>query len=167
MSLLATAIRALVVFVVAVSAQLPSGIEPCCSVDPSNINDTVKATYCAAEQNTCRELCDISSTGPTKNTCDEQDLTYSCVCGDGLQPNMSDYQQTVPAQLCLLWFADCFEASGQDLSEQEACRAVQCGNKTVSALASSASTSSSRTSRTTTSSASSASSASAASTVST
>ncbi|KAF1998086.1 hypothetical protein P154DRAFT_524394 [Amniculicola lignicola CBS 123094] len=58
---------------------------------------------------------------------------------------MSDYQQSVPGQMCRFWFELCINASGTDLGLQEECKSVECGNRTTTAAQSSAAASSSPT----------------------
>ncbi|KAF2740452.1 hypothetical protein EJ04DRAFT_455576 [Polyplosphaeria fusca] len=129
-SMLLVAAAAFTGLVSAQNATFANG--PCCSVDVSGLNSTVRGDFCQAQQNTCREICQEASTTRFKNnTCAVETLQFNCTCGDNSTPNMSDYQQTVPGQLCLLWFADCIEASGQNLEAQETCKSVQCGNKTT------------------------------------
>jgi hypothetical protein len=50
---------------------------------------------------------------------------------------MSDYQQSLPAQQCLVWYSQCIEAHPDDRFGQEQCKSVQCGNKTTEGLVSS------------------------------
>lgn len=47
---------------------------------------------------------------------------------------MSNYQQTVPAQMCLFWYDSCIAATGTDAEAQFNCiqtRDARCGNDTV------------------------------------
>jgi hypothetical protein len=69
-------------------------------------------------------------------------LATNCTCSNGNQPNISDYQQTIPGQICLVWKANCVTAHPDDAVGQAGCQSVQCGNRTVNR----ASTTSSRTS---------------------
>ncbi|KAF2266408.1 hypothetical protein CC78DRAFT_531795 [Lojkania enalia] len=126
-----------------VSAQLelPPSIGPCCDVDPGTVNDTVKQTWCLAQRETCPAICGGYSRA--NSSCDAPTLQWTCVCSDGTRPNMSDYQQSVPGLMCRRWFDDCIAASGDNLGEQEACKAITCGNRTAvlgSASSSAAST---------------------------
>ncbi|KAF2109004.1 hypothetical protein BDV96DRAFT_503596 [Lophiotrema nucula] len=123
-----------------VNAQLPNNIQPCCTISPNSVNSTVRESWCQAQKNTCPQICGGFS--KLNSTCDSTTLTFNCICGDGTTPNMSDYQQSVPGQMCRQWFSACITASGDDLQEQEACKAVSCGNKTISAQQSSVASSS-------------------------
>src|SRR6266704_3089470 len=75
----------------------------------------------------------------TANTAFQTALTYTCQCSDGTKPNVSDYQQSLPALMCEQWKTDCVANSPNDLTGQTACLSVVCGNKTTSDLSSSSS----------------------------
>ncbi|KAF2185104.1 hypothetical protein K469DRAFT_708387 [Zopfia rhizophila CBS 207.26] len=113
-------------------------VGPCCNVDPGSIDSDLRADWCRAERNTCPEVCGgISKLQQGGNDCNAQTLNFTCVCSDGTRPNMSEYQQSVPGLMCRQWFENCIAASGEDLEKQEACKSVECGNKTTRAAASS------------------------------
>jgi uncharacterized membrane protein YgcG len=61
-------------------------------------------------------------------------LAYTCKCKNGTSPDMSIYQQSVPAQMCLYWYEGCVNATNQNKQEQLACesaRSSNCGNLTI------------------------------------
>jgi hypothetical protein len=63
-------------------------------------------------------------------------LKFSCKCRNGtdVSSSMSQYQQTVPGQMCLVWYSNCISASGSDATAQFECEQARdslCGNKTV------------------------------------
>lgn len=49
-------------------------------------------------------------------------LTYGCVCGNGLQPNISEYSLTLPFFVCQEWGTQCVAACGQDNTCSSNCR---------------------------------------------
>ncbi|ORY16257.1 hypothetical protein BCR34DRAFT_597811 [Clohesyomyces aquaticus] len=113
---------------------LPPSVQPCCTLDAGTINQANRTNYCTAQRQTCPAIC--GGQGHTKagndgNFCDITTLKFSCICQDGKTPNMSDYQQSVPGLMCREWFDRCIIASGDNLDEQIACKAVTCGNKTA------------------------------------
>lgn len=59
-------------------------------------------------------------------------MTYNCVCSSGNQPNISDYDQTLPSLVCGQWVADCVNAHPNDLDGQTACLSVVCGSRNAS-----------------------------------
>lgn len=66
----------------------------------------------------------------------QDDLTFTCKCSNGTDASsvMSDYQQSVPGQMCRFWFDSCINATGSDASAQFQCiqaRDTQCGNLTI------------------------------------
>ncbi|OCL04968.1 hypothetical protein AOQ84DRAFT_345413 [Glonium stellatum] len=111
----------------------------CCTL-PTLPPIATRQTWCRAEQNTCPELCGgIGKLAQNGNLCDSNALTYTCQCSDGTSPNISDYQQSLPALMCEQWKTDCVANSPNDLTGQTACLSVVCGNKTTDDLSSSSS----------------------------
>lgn len=49
-------------------------------------------------------------------------LTYGCVCGDGLQPNISEYSLTLPFFVCQEWGNQCVTGCGRDSACASSCR---------------------------------------------
>jgi len=111
----------------------------CCTL-PTLPPIATRQSWCRAEQNTCPEICGgIGQLAKDGNLCDSNALTYTCQCADGTKPNVSDYQQSLPALMCRQWRTDCVANSPNDLTGQTACLAVQCGNKTINDVSSSSS----------------------------
>ncbi|USP79741.1 hypothetical protein yc1106_07015 [Curvularia clavata] len=109
----------------------------CCTVDPNSVDQDDRQSWCQANQNTCVELCggrgQLASNG---NQCDSSTLKFSCKCRNGtdVSSTMSQYQQTVPGQMCLVWYSNCISASGTDATAQFECEQARdnlCGNKTI------------------------------------
>ncbi|EOA81016.1 hypothetical protein ACJQWK_09742 [Exserohilum turcicum] len=136
-STLFVAASALAGFAVAQNSTQYNTPIPCCSVTPSSVDQNDRQSWCQANQNTCVELCggpgQLSSNG---NQCDPSTLKYSCKCRNGTDVTsvMDQYQQTVPGQMCRVWYSNCISASGTDATQQFECEQVLknvCGNKTV------------------------------------
>lgn len=53
---------------------------------------------------------------------EKKTLTYGCVCGNGMQPNVSEYSLTLPYFTCQEWGNQCVKACGQDNTCSSACR---------------------------------------------
>ncbi|KAF2499839.1 hypothetical protein BU16DRAFT_524281 [Lophium mytilinum] len=118
----------------------------CCDINPGSVDPQLRQTWCRAEQNTCPELCGgIGNLANNGNLCDSNLLTYTCECKDGTKPNVTNYQQSLPAQMCLTWVEQCVNANPNDLIGITACRAITCGNKTLDSAASSSSAAASST----------------------
>ena len=56
------------------------------------------------------------------NDCDPETLTYGCVCGNGLQPNVSEYSLTIPYFTCTEWGNQCVERCEGDSACASSCR---------------------------------------------
>ncbi|KAF2710522.1 hypothetical protein K504DRAFT_378126 [Pleomassaria siparia CBS 279.74] len=126
------------------SAQNSTAI-PCCSVPASSVPQAQRTAWCQAERNTCPEVCGgLGKVASNGNTCDDTTLNYTCTCSDKTSPNMTKYQQSVPAQMCFYWYGQCVVAAGQDALQQFQCqqaRDAQCGNLTSKGTAASSSAS--------------------------
>ncbi|KAF2725591.1 hypothetical protein K431DRAFT_343018 [Polychaeton citri CBS 116435] len=90
-----------------------------------------RETWCNAEQDTCRTVCGADNVSPTNNVCYSSSLTYRCVCDSGYTPNISDYQQSLPAYMCYQWVGFCTAAHPDDLQGQDNCQSITCGNKSA------------------------------------
>lgn len=119
---------------------LPSGVSQCCSVNANSVPADEKTAWCDAQENTCPEICggqgQIATGG---NECDTSTLQFTCKCRNGTEPNMSEYQQSVPGQMCRFWYIGCINATiganGEGNSAlQFSCNSIrdaECGNKTT------------------------------------
>ena len=56
------------------------------------------------------------------NTCDSDTLTFSCECGDGLRPNVTQYTQTMPFFICQEWGNQCVTGCNGDNACSSSCR---------------------------------------------
>jgi hypothetical protein len=55
------------------------------------------------------------------NDCDPETLTFDCVCGNGLSPNMTEYSLTIPFHICIEWGQQCVAGCGGVNTCQAAC----------------------------------------------
>ncbi|QPC63638.1 hypothetical protein HYE67_005869 [Fusarium culmorum] len=79
-------------------------------IDPDSVPLSLRnaEVWCQNEVETCPMICGQTSKGDTKvNECDPKSLTYGCICGDGKQPNMSEYSLTLPFYVCQEWGNQC------------------------------------------------------------
>jgi hypothetical protein len=60
-----------------------------------------------------------------QNDCDSDALTYTCVCDNGVAPNITEYSQTLPYFICQQWGNTCVENCNGDSTCQSACRYVE------------------------------------------
>ncbi|KAI4151874.1 MAG: hypothetical protein LQ341_000827 [Variospora aurantia] len=101
------------------------------TIDPSTVDDQIKATWCNDQQASCPLLClqQGASDMPAANDCTPSTLAYSCVCSDGQQPNVSEYSQTIPFYECQEAGTQCVNrCENSDPACQTACRTANpCG----------------------------------------
>lgn len=82
----------------------------------------------------------------------QNSLNYTCTCPGSIQPNISNYDQTIPSFVCGQWRINCVANHPNDLVGITACQSVVCGMKNASSGVSSASAAPSSTSAASTSS---------------
>jgi len=95
------------------------------SIDPSSVSLAIRKSWCQTQTQTCPSICLQNSTGSTTtetNTCDPDNLTYECVCGNGASPNASEYSLTLPYFICTQYDTNCVNACNGDNTCQAACR---------------------------------------------
>ncbi|KAL8939088.1 MAG: hypothetical protein Q9211_002901 [Gyalolechia sp. 1 TL-2023] len=101
------------------------------TIDPSTVDPSTRQKWCDDQQASCPLLClqEGTSDPPTSNDCTAETLAFTCVCSNGLQPNASEYSQTIP-------YYECTEAGTQcvnncpdgDSACQATCRTARpCG----------------------------------------
>lgn len=132
---LLVAAAALSGFASAQNSSTPDTVIPCCSVPVNQVPEDQRADWCAANSNTCVDLCggqgQIASRG---NECDDDTLDFTCKCQNGTEPDIGKYQQSVTAQMCNFWFGACINATGTNAAQQFQCEQAQksqCGNLTI------------------------------------
>lgn len=64
-----------------------------------------------------------NSAATDANSCNSDNLSYACVCSNGLSPNVSEYSQTLPYYVCTEWGNQCVSGCGQDNTCSNNCRA--------------------------------------------
>ncbi|KAL8773100.1 MAG: hypothetical protein Q9194_004410 [Teloschistes cf. exilis] len=101
------------------------------SIDPSTVDDATKQKWCNDQQAACPLLClqMNASDVPTSNDCTPDTLAFTCVCDNGLQPNASEYSQTVPYYECTEYANQCVNNCQKgDSACQSSCRTAHpCG----------------------------------------
>lgn len=98
--------------------------------------------WCASEKNTCPLICQQTGDGTTKvNDCDpvcppirqpdsayrlthhlQKSLTYGCICGNGKQPNVSEYSLSLPYFVCTEWGNQCVTECNGNNNCASSCR---------------------------------------------
>merc|ERR1711977_768919 len=108
------------------------------TIEPNSVPLATRQNWCRAQFNTCNSVCGGQA---FPNNCDAATLTYSCVCTNGNQPNISNYQQSLAAYECRAWKDGCNERNPTDAEAQQNCLDTPCGSKLVSEASSSSSSS--------------------------
>ncbi|KOS21651.1 hypothetical protein ESCO_005114 [Escovopsis weberi] len=92
-------------------------------IDPKTVPLSTRQAWCASELATCPLICEQFSNGnPKTNACDSNKLTYGCVCGNGQQPNISEYTLTLSYFVCQEYGNQCVTKCGNDNECAGACR---------------------------------------------
>jgi hypothetical protein len=120
-------------------------------IDPNSVSDSNRQYWCDQNKAQCPLIClqqpGVTSSTTEENDCDPDNLTYSCVCENGISPNITQYSQTLPFYICQEWGNQCETACNGDNICAHSCRADHpcgaqspyLGNATSSTASSSAS----------------------------
>jgi hypothetical protein len=96
------------------------------NIDPNSVSLPIRQGWCSQQKATCPFLClqlgPGASSATTANTCDPATLNYSCICGNGLTPNATEYSQTLPYFICTQYGTTCVAGCGGVNTCQSACR---------------------------------------------
>ncbi|GAD94151.1 conserved hypothetical protein [Paecilomyces variotii No. 5] len=102
-----------------------AGLGAAQSIDPNSVPIDTRDQWCESQQTSCPLIClqlPGASSEPRDNSCNAKTLTYSCVCSNGMQPNSSEYSQTLPYFICTEYNNQCVNNCNGDSSCQSACR---------------------------------------------
>jgi len=95
------------------------------TIDPNSVANATRQAWCVSQITQCPLIClqtDGNTATTPANTCTWQTLTYSCVCSNGLSPNVSEYSQTIPYYICTEWGNQCVSNCGGNSACQSDCR---------------------------------------------
>ncbi|KAF2403965.1 hypothetical protein EJ06DRAFT_527545 [Trichodelitschia bisporula] len=94
------------------------------TIDPSTVSSSLRESWCRDQRSSCPLLCLQESNIATtiSNTCDPKTLAWTCVCGSGKTPNMTEYSQTIPYYECTEWGTQCVKNCGQNNACSSDCR---------------------------------------------
>lgn len=77
------------------------------TIDPNSVALGTRQYWCQSQIAACPLICtqetasdNGGSAATLSNDCEADSLAYSCVCANGLSPNVSEYSQTVPYFTC-------------------------------------------------------------------
>ncbi|KAF1360645.1 hypothetical protein EJ07DRAFT_155071 [Lizonia empirigonia] len=120
-------------------------------IDPNSVSLSDRQYWCDQNEAQCPLIClqqpGVTSSTTQDNECDPEQLTYSCICDNGVSPNITQYSQTLPFFICQEWGNQCVTACNGDNTCQNSCRADHpcgaqspfLGNNTSSSISHSAS----------------------------
>lgn len=107
----------------AAAATLVATVQADYYVDPKSVAQNDRRQWCTAQISTCPIICQQNPPGTTLvNTCDWETLTYGCVCGNGIKPNVSEYSLTLPYFVCSEWGNQCVKGCGSNSQCANDCR---------------------------------------------
>lgn len=96
------------------------------TIDPDTVEQSTRDYWCDQNRAQCPLIClqqpGINSMTTEQNDCDSDALTYTCVCENGVAPNITEYSQTLPYFICQQWGNNCVANCNGDSTCQSACR---------------------------------------------
>jgi hypothetical protein len=96
------------------------------TIDPDSVSQATRDYWCSQNIAQCPLIClqqpGVQSMTTEANDCDSDNLTYNCVCDNGVVPNITEYSQTLPFFICQQWGNTCSDNCNNDPSCQSACR---------------------------------------------
>lgn len=109
--------------------------------NPGNVSASDASSWCLAQQNTCPQICGSTVGGyASTNACSSTAFTYTCICANGTEPDVTAYVQTLPYFICQATYMQCVDLHPNDLTGQANCKTdEQCGTLNATALEASAS----------------------------
>lgn len=67
-----------------------------------DVDNSTREIWCDQQKAVCPNLCqDQGHVDPTYNDCFWEDLYFDCICKGDFRPNMTEYSQTIPYNLCM------------------------------------------------------------------
>lgn len=88
------------------------------TIVPDSVDISNRDQWCLMSQTQCPLIClqvpGVTSMTTESNDCDPEALTYSCVCENGVAPNITQYSQTLPYFICREWGTQCQQNCGND-----------------------------------------------------
>ncbi|KAI5286358.1 hypothetical protein KEM52_002027 [Ascosphaera acerosa] len=104
------------------------------SFDADDVSAATRKQWCISQRAACPLICTQLPGGndrPKENDCDDDDLSFSCVCNNGQTPNATEYSQTIPYYICSQQNDDCVKKCPNNNGDcQYRCRADNpCGAK--------------------------------------
>jgi len=99
--------------------------------NPGAIDLSTRVGWCTAQQNACAKFCQNLA----QNSCSTDTLTYECSCTNNESPDLTQYADTLPYNICQYNFATCNSNGVGNAQVQAACVTNiqdKCGKKKLS-----------------------------------
>lgn len=95
------------------------------TIDPDTVTEANRDAWCLNQKSQCPLIClqqpGVTTQDTEENECDPADLSYSCICDNGVSPNLTMYSQTIPYYICTEWGQQCVDNCGDVQSCQSDC----------------------------------------------
>src|ERR1700743_2891023 len=95
--MIASVLVAIVSFASLAAAQTAVGVGNQ-TIIPSSVDINTRNGWCVQQMNTCTSLCPQKDW--TVNNCSTTALQAQCTCADGSEPNLAEYRDTLPYNIC-------------------------------------------------------------------
>ncbi|KAF2442016.1 hypothetical protein P171DRAFT_433606 [Karstenula rhodostoma CBS 690.94] len=86
------------------------------TIDPSTVQQSTRDYWCSQQTASCPYIClqqaGVTSMNTVSNDCDSDSLKATCVCDNGISPNLTQYTQTLPYNICQQWGTNCVADCG-------------------------------------------------------
>ncbi|KAG6039639.1 hypothetical protein E4U41_002388 [Claviceps citrina] len=97
-------------------------------IEPSSVSIRIRTNWCAQEKSTCPLICQQMEPRTTLvNTCDPNTLEFGCLCGNNMQPNVSEYSLSLPYFVCQEWVQQCQKACDTNACKSDCVQNHRCG----------------------------------------
>jgi len=83
---------------------------------PSSVPKATRDSWCSDQKSSCPLICTQTTNSQTtlSNTCNPDNLAWTCVCNNGQTPAVANYSLTIPFHECQEFGNQCVTACGQN-----------------------------------------------------
>jgi hypothetical protein len=85
-------------------------------IDPETVQKSTRTYWCDQQKASCPQIClqqaGVTTMNTVSNECDADTLVATCVCDNGMSPNLTQYTQTLPYNICQQWGTNCVADCG-------------------------------------------------------
>lgn len=86
------------------------------TIDPDTVQKSTRDYWCDQQKASCPQIClqqpGVSTMNTVTNECDPDTLQATCVCDNNASPNLTQYTQTLPYNICQQWGTNCVNNCG-------------------------------------------------------